>query len=386
MRHSRHARSSGLRAASSVARRAFTLIELLVVIAIIALLVSLLLPALASAREAARGVVCSNNLRQWATGQATYNTDFKEWLAGSPLTTGFNWLPEASETSNAGYVKNTLPAYDGIAVQHWDFMGPLLEQQGARGPGKSTGATTDPQRKERFYWMRDLPQGKCPNNNIQVNRWTGSTVDLAPGQMLSYYTTTQFMSTEYPSNTGHGTDPRPSIDRRGYKPRLNLVGNPSRKVAFYEGSRYVDSNAAANAVPNVDLNAPPPAGSYGGAFSDTGPWYYASPSASNRSLDRKTAPGQVLRSACVNGQIPDARRFAFRHGGSARGQVFGDVNGYMAFFDGHAELFTDLEATNPEFWFPSGTMLGAPLETWSDTKAKWSVYNTGSASNRVKVP
>jgi prepilin-type N-terminal cleavage/methylation domain-containing protein/prepilin-type processing-associated H-X9-DG protein len=57
------------------ASEGFTLIELLVVIAIIAILVSILLPALAGARESGRTTVCGSSLRQLALASVTYSTD-----------------------------------------------------------------------------------------------------------------------------------------------------------------------------------------------------------------------------------------------------------------------------------------------------------------------
>lgn len=69
-------------------RRGFTIIELLVVIAVIALLISMLLPALGQSRKAAKATLCLSNVRQMGTALVHYQNDNKTYFPGHHTQSG----------------------------------------------------------------------------------------------------------------------------------------------------------------------------------------------------------------------------------------------------------------------------------------------------------
>jgi prepilin-type N-terminal cleavage/methylation domain-containing protein len=127
-------------------RRAFTLVELLVVIAIIGVLVALLLPAVQAAREAARRMSCSSNLRQLGLAMHNYHDTHKTL----PYTTSA-WGPDGRVNSpgNRGWSWNS-------------FILPYIEQQ-------ATYAQIDfndfvPVNNNRNLLKNPIPVGTCPSD------------------------------------------------------------------------------------------------------------------------------------------------------------------------------------------------------------------------------
>jgi prepilin-type processing-associated H-X9-DG protein/prepilin-type N-terminal cleavage/methylation domain-containing protein len=94
-------------------RKEFTLVELLVVIAVIAILASMLLPALNKARNTAKKMKCVNNVKQIVMAALNYAVDFKGWV---PYGEG-----SSNYLFNSSTAKGGLANYLDIPAKYYDW-------------------------------------------------------------------------------------------------------------------------------------------------------------------------------------------------------------------------------------------------------------------------
>jgi len=114
----------------SFRRFGFTLVELLVVIAIIGVMVGLLLPAVQAAREAARRMSCTNNLKQLGLGMHNYHDTFKMFPRNYILVGGNAWEALSASYSILPFIEQT-SLYDNAQpnLRNWTWIRTNLMEQ-----------------------------------------------------------------------------------------------------------------------------------------------------------------------------------------------------------------------------------------------------------------
>lgn len=325
--------------------RGFTLIEILVVVAIIALLISILLPSLTRAREQARGVACLANLGQLGKAEQLYQTQNREWIPGSPLTTGYFWTMTNSGTYapqnfvNASFNRLSLNLYDWNTPLRTIMYGP---NSIPRGTSAATWATV-----RRQMWSK-IFEGpfQCPSNAQVYSPYQEPGFPVI--RSASYLTMSSFMRGgadlfDNPIAGAAIARDRYSQSKswevyagNGYRPKHSRLARESIKIFLADGFRFYDANGTVDYDPDTN-------GIYS-AFTASNP---------------PALGGGFAREYGL------ARSLSYRHRGG-RGMN-------VAFFDGHAEnLIVDFKgktaiqvgytgsATDPRYSYPTGSTVNVP--------------------------
>jgi prepilin-type N-terminal cleavage/methylation domain-containing protein/prepilin-type processing-associated H-X9-DG protein len=197
-------------------RRGFTLIELLVVIAIIAVLIALLLPAVQAAREAARRIQCTNNLKQLGLAFANYESANNCYPSAdifgtnNGLCTGFGF---GDNCQNTPWFVLMLPF-----IEQGSLYNAFNASIGVEGPGfqgyyaNSTVETTtiasfqcpsDIQQKFSIAVIAALAGLTGPNWNISKGNYgvNWGNCDYGQGVSNSYFSRTLFLPSPFGLNS-----------------------------------------------------------------------------------------------------------------------------------------------------------------------------------------
>lgn len=285
--------------------RGYTLVEVLTVVAIIALLLALLVPSLSRAKALGKQAVCSSNLRQLGIAMASYTVEGRQWIPGSPNTTG--WGSYAVDDDTPGvpdkYSKKYMLPQDRRPVTHvYDWTTPLL---------RSMMRQADKIQDRQTQGLQGVFQcPACPDREI-YSQFTHS-----------YESTPSYLADIYFLVTMPGGGDRPVFGYNAaascylsqYKPRIELIGPPASKVYLADGTRL-----------RPDPTDPQEHAMNG--YADYGAW--------------RNRPSTVLQAYRNSVLMP----LSYRH----------PCGMNALFFDGHVAGLSEPESRKPIYWFPSGT-------------------------------
>jgi prepilin-type N-terminal cleavage/methylation domain-containing protein/prepilin-type processing-associated H-X9-DG protein len=336
-------------------RPAFTLIELLVVVAIIALLISILLPSLSSAREQARAVVCGQHLRQFGNGLQVYAGENRDWIPGT------NTSGVAIRAKKLIWSDVSVLCQSKLPVQSFDWLTPIL----------ASSMELPASRAERFKFI--LSKYRCPSQMYPTHIWEFSVApDLsqfspqAPWPAVSYLMSVHFQyfgqnnrrivgyyehATVSPPIWSEQANPKWEVLVNDFLPLLSRLSSPARKIFAADATRYV----ADSTLIDIDVTPVP---DWFGCFTTAGGWWRGDQAYGVR----PGSPNWDGMTSSVGSESGGQNlTVSYRHGmqrgvlsGSARDNG-GAIN--AVFFDGHVERLTDRRSREPHLWYPSGAVV-----------------------------
>ena len=270
-------------------KRGFTLVELLVVIAIIAMLVTLLLPAVQAARESARGMQCKNNLKQQGLALLNYHDTANQYPIGVYTTgqgeQGYGWatklLPFIEEQGTYGLIEqNYIPGDD---TPPWDVQGVFQRSRSSVPNGIIPGGDAQ------------IAIFKCPSSPLQ---------EFVQGKSLNGgYGTSDYKACNGMADRGMFFHVADGLNAGYTKVTIQSIEDGTSKTIALGESAYVPAN---NDWPVW----------IGGIQSDESTLFKTQPpSVINCSIGPKTHPGRVIDDDCAFGwHAGDGAQFVFADG------------------------------------------------------------------------
>jgi len=161
-------RSTHLARGASRAKRGFTLVELLVVIAIIGILVSLLLPAVQAAREAARRTQCLNNMKQLGLAVLNYETSFGRCPPGAVPSLPWKTLQERCKQDlvKCKWDIKADAAFGHNGASWMVFILPYIEQQSLHDGWDFTRSVA----ANELVARKDIGTYYCPTRRVGIRQ------------------------------------------------------------------------------------------------------------------------------------------------------------------------------------------------------------------------